>query len=161
MHSQNGCGNFGRENPRRMIVPRKGQRDPVKEQRWRRILRDWQRSGLSVIGYCRQHQLKYYSFRDWRKVIEERDLESKGEVSLRQKRKTRHQSKKALPDNQSNTEPVTGFAPVRLVGNIPTARSSDSSSVLEIVLTTGTILRVNSTCPLPFLQSVVSLLEVS
>ncbi len=144
-----------------MAVPKKGQRDMDKEQRWRGIFRDWQRSGLSAIAYCRHHQLKYYSFRDWRKVIEERDLESKRQVSLQQKMKTRHRSTKDLSDNQANIEPVTCFAPVRLVNNALAESSSVSKSILEIVLTTGTVLRVNSSCPLPFLQSVVSFLEVS
>ncbi len=37
-------------------------RDPAKELFWRRMLRQWQTSGLSVREFCSNHQLSQASF---------------------------------------------------------------------------------------------------
>jgi hypothetical protein len=38
-------------------MPRRGQRDLDKEHFWRRMLRHWQSSGLSIHAFCLQHNL--------------------------------------------------------------------------------------------------------
>ena len=51
-------------------------RDRGKEQFWRRTLRQWRRSGLSVRAYCAEHGLAEPSFYAWRRIVAERDQES-------------------------------------------------------------------------------------
>jgi hypothetical protein len=48
-------------------------RDPRKEQQWRRWIRQWQQSGLSVRAFCAQHDLTQPSFYAWRREIQQRD----------------------------------------------------------------------------------------
>ena len=48
-------------------------RDPRKEQQWRRWIRQWQQSGLSVRAFCARHHLAQPSFYAWRREIQQRD----------------------------------------------------------------------------------------
>jgi len=50
-------------------------RDVQLERLWRRRLRDWRQSGLSVRYFCRQHALSEPSFYSWRREIARRDRE--------------------------------------------------------------------------------------
>ena len=47
-------------------------RDPHKERFWRRMLRQWRRSGLSVRAFCEQHGLSQPSFYAWRRTLAQR-----------------------------------------------------------------------------------------
>jgi transposase len=55
------------------------QRDPRKEARWRRHLRNQDASGLSVREFCQQEGLAESSFYYWRLEIERRDRAGNGE----------------------------------------------------------------------------------
>jgi hypothetical protein len=48
-------------------------RDLRKEQQWRRWIRQWQQSGLSVRAFCARHHLSQPSFYAWRREIQQRD----------------------------------------------------------------------------------------
>jgi transposase-like protein len=54
----------------------RGKRDGGKERFWRRMLRQWRRSGLSVREFCAEHGLAEPSFYAWRRIVAERDQES-------------------------------------------------------------------------------------
>ncbi|SRR5579871_675673 len=47
--------------------------DRGKELFWRRMLRQWQRSGQGVRWFCIEHDLSEQSFYAWRRTIRERD----------------------------------------------------------------------------------------
>jgi transposase-like protein len=49
------------------------ERDRGKERYWRRMLRQWQRSGQRVRAFCSVHGLCEASFYAWRRTIQERD----------------------------------------------------------------------------------------
>ena len=49
------------------------QRDSGKERFWRRLLRQWRRSGLTVREFCDQQAVSEPSFYAWRRTIAERD----------------------------------------------------------------------------------------
>src|SRR6185369_1412932 len=51
-------------------------RDLRKEQFWRRILRQWQHSGLSVRAFCEQQGLSQPSFYAWRRTLAQRDAQA-------------------------------------------------------------------------------------
>ena len=53
------------------MSPRK-QRDGAKERFWRRVVRQWQHSGLSVRAFCAEHGLAEPSFYHWRRTLAER-----------------------------------------------------------------------------------------
>jgi transposase len=48
-------------------------RDPRKEQHWRRMIRLWQSSGLTIRDFCACHQLVQASFYAWRRELRQRD----------------------------------------------------------------------------------------
>ena len=50
-------------------------RDEQKERQWRRWIRQWQTSGLSVRVFCARHGLATASFYHWRRVLERRATE--------------------------------------------------------------------------------------
>lgn len=107
----------------------RGHFDKSKERFWRRMLRQWQRSGMSVRAFCRTHELAEPSFYFWRSNLAERD--------------------------RQRTEPAaeaTGlFAPVRLVDH--------ASSPLEVLCRSGQVVRVNAAFDPAVLRAVVAALE--
>jgi transposase len=58
-------------------------RDVRKEQEWRRWLRNWQRSGLSVSAFCRQYGVAEGRFYAWRRLLARRDAEQPAFVPVR------------------------------------------------------------------------------
>src|SRR5713226_3545115 len=50
-------------------------RDFGKEQEWRRRLRHWQRSGLSVAAFCQRYGVDEGRFYAWRRILARRDAE--------------------------------------------------------------------------------------
>lgn len=54
----------------------RGQRDRGKEGLWRRVLRQWRRSGQAVRDYCVEHGLSEPSFYAWRRQLARRDEEA-------------------------------------------------------------------------------------
>jgi transposase-like protein len=59
------------------------QRDPGKEQFWRRLLAQWRDSGLSVRAFCRQHRLTEPNFYAWRRILDQRDAHGPRFVPVR------------------------------------------------------------------------------
>jgi hypothetical protein len=49
--------------------------DPRKEQHWRRLVRLWKNSGLTVKHFCARHQLAQPTFYAWRRVLHRRAAE--------------------------------------------------------------------------------------
>lgn len=52
------------------------QRRSSKERFWRRLLRQWRGSGLSVRAFCAERRVSEPSFYAWRRTIAERDAEA-------------------------------------------------------------------------------------
>src|SRR3954452_18966373 len=48
-------------------------RDPARERFWRRMIRQQEKSGLTVPDFCRREGLKDWSFRWWRQELARRD----------------------------------------------------------------------------------------
>ena len=60
-------------------MPKPERRDPAKEKHWRRLLRQWQRSGLTGRDFCAEHGLSEPSFYAWRREIARRDQRAAGD----------------------------------------------------------------------------------
>ena len=75
-------------------------RDQRKERDWRRRIREWRASGLSVRAFCDRHGLDESRFYVWRRQLEQ-------------------------PDGQA-----TSFVPVRVVADEPPAVASTLEVVL-------------------------------
>lgn len=117
-------------------MPRRGQRDRSKERFWRRVMRRWRRSGLSVRGYCLEHGLAVSAFYFWRRTIAERD---------RQVNRQRHHGPRRRPRRAG--PPL--FLPLQVA----------SASVLEIVLGPGRVVRVPAGFDPATLRQLLAVLE--
>ena len=54
-------------------MPHGKPRDPSKEQRWRQLIGQWQRSGLTIRAFCQCHHVTVPSFYAWRRILRQRD----------------------------------------------------------------------------------------
>ena len=106
------------------------QRRSSKEQFWRRIVRQWRSSGLSIRDFCDDQDISEPSFYAWRRIIAQRDAEP------------------------------APFVPVQVVEANQTELSSQlAGSGLELLLGSGRVLRVGPGFDGPTLRRLVALLE--
>jgi hypothetical protein len=54
-------------------MPQGKPRDPCKAQRWRQLIDQWQRSGLTVRDFCQRQHVPVPSFYAWRRTLRQRD----------------------------------------------------------------------------------------
>lgn len=143
-------------------MPKGGQRDVSKEQRWRQVFADWQKTGLSGAEYCRQNDIIYTQFQDWRKQVRKLDAESENGSPYRRRMATRAQGIAAKLERQRESERSVDFAQVHVVeredrrNEVP---KTEDIAILELVFPSGTKLRLSAGCPLDLLSSVVAILE--
>ena len=101
-----------------------------KERFWRRMVREWRNSGLSVRDFCVEKDLTEASFYAWRRTIAERDAEA------------------------------VRFVPVRVVPEEQAVASDNGVGTgLELVLRAGRCLRIGSGFDAATLQRLLTVLE--
>lgn len=111
----------------------KGQRrDPAREAKWRQVLAQQARSGLSVRAFCRREGLPESAWYAWRRTIRERDAAGGGQRSA------------ARP----------AFVPLAVR---PEGAASDAQAVLE--LRGGRVLRLPAWMPPAQLAALVHAIE--
>ncbi len=120
-----------------MAGVRKGQRrDATKERHWRRMVRQWRRSGLNVREFCDWQNLSEPGFYFWRREIAKRDAEAAAARS-----RPRANSGRQGPRENAATSLTPAFLPVRVVADERTSAVRDER-FLEVRLPTGVQLRV-------------------
>ena len=102
-----------------------------KEWYWRRVLRQWRRSGQTVRSYCREHGLAEPSFYAWRRIIQERDRQAASK-SQRGRRQSSTPVESAA-SHRCQGDGLPDFVPVTIAAPAPS---------LEIVLGDGRVVRV-------------------
>ena len=101
-----------------------------KERLWRRMVREWQRSGLTVRVFCAERGLSEPSFYAWRRTIARRDAEA------------------------------ARFVPVRVVTDEKVGSDApDSGSGLELLVGTGRVVRIGPGFDAATLRRLLALLE--
>jgi transposase len=118
-------------------------RDPAREKFWRRTIRRQQRSGLTVRDFCLQEGLKDWTLHWWRQELSRRDRQTSAESRGEQEGEP--------------TEPAPAFLSVRVTDL--EASSSRQAPPIEIVLPTGSIVRVPSGFDPSTLGQVLAVLE--
>jgi transposase-like protein len=76
-------------------------RDAAKEKFWRRMVRRWRQSGLTVRAFCEQYELSEPSFYGWRRVLAQRDRQTTQATagsSARPAAKAKRSAVEAVPD---------------------------------------------------------------
>ncbi|HWC91041.1 MAG TPA: hypothetical protein VG433_15335 [Pirellulales bacterium] len=92
-------------------------RDLATERRWRTLVAEQRRSGLTIAAFCLNHELACSAFHYWKRELLARDA---------QRRPPR---------------PAARFLPV-VVADAPSASSAPSALPLELALPSGEVLRV-------------------
>ncbi len=119
------------------MARRGSRRDGGKERFWRRLLRQWRRSGLTVRAFCAEHQVSEPSFYSWRRSIAERDQRVTVSVAT-------------VGDDDAHDQPL--FVPLRVV---PTA----TGMAFEVVLGQGRVVRVPACFDPAALRQLLAVLE--
>lgn len=115
-------------------------RDRRREVRWRGIMREQDRSGLSIRGFCRKSKLPETAFYYWRSELQRRQAEHvSGVASAKPEEQRRPQS---CVGQDSGAAPVPTFVPVRVEEQ---STASPAGGRIEIVLPGGR--RVHVTAP--------------
>jgi len=108
-------------------------RSSSKEEFWRRMMRLWQSSGLSVRAFCEEHGFSQPSFYAWRRTLAERDA-----AAVR-------------------------FVPVTVTGDSAVSQApraaEGSAGAVEVVLNSGRRVRVGPGFDEPTLKRLLALLE--
>ena len=105
-------------------------RDRGKERFWRRAVRQWRTSGLSIRDFCGQEGLPEGNFYAWRRTIAQRDAEK------------------------------PAFVPVQVVAEPPMlAQPAEAAAALELILAGGRRLRVGPGFDAATLQRLLPLVE--
>jgi transposase-like protein len=109
-------------------------RDRGKERLWRRLLRQWRRSGQTIRDFCDQHGVAEPSFYTWRRTIRARDRQARRGPGS---------------DGNGSAAGPPLFVPVRVTPAAP----------LEIVLGQGRLLRVAAGFDPATLRQLLAVLE--
>jgi hypothetical protein len=136
----------------------KGQRDRTKERHWRRIVRQWRGSGLSVREFCDWQALSEPSFYAWRRELSKRDRESAAAATDI----TAACDGRAVNQNGPGRTSVAAFLPVRVVadGAPEYPAASPRTNDIEVHLPSGVRLAVPAGCDRRALVEVLAALEI-
>jgi hypothetical protein len=130
----------------------------------------WRASGLSQAEFCRREGYRQWQLSEWRRWVEKN--EKKTEAPSARMRSDRIRSRRtdnkanrprSVQESAASTTGLHTFVPVQLVEAAAESceqhHANSFSSVLELVLKRGQIIRVASNCPPHFLGAVVATLE--
>ena len=130
-------------------------RDRAKEWRWRRLLRQWRRSGLTGRAFCAVERLSEPSFYAWKREIARRDQEqrqtAKKLLAARQGQSVTASSRAEFARQKAASGP--GFVKLAL----PADDASPSS--IEVVVSQGRVLRVRAGFDENLLRQLLRVLE--
>jgi hypothetical protein len=136
-------------------MSRPSRRDPEKEQFWRAVFADWEPTGLSGAAYCRQHELSYVQFKSWQKKFRKRDAAAV--LSQGSTRRRAQPGELASPRDVSDS---VEFAEVKLRDSDKQLPAKEGPAAIEILLRSGTQLRIAHHCRPELLEAVLAVLEV-
>jgi transposase-like protein len=105
-------------------------RDSQKERFWRQAIGRWQKSGLTIRAFCRQHGVAEANFHAWRRTLADRD------------------------------SAAAAFAPVHVLNDEPLALTGQAAhGALELLLPNRRVLRIGAGFDAATLQRLLPLLE--
>ena len=120
-------------------------RDRGKEQFWRRMVRLWRRTGLSVRDFCSEHGITEPSFYAWRRIVTARDQEV-ARVRAKAERDSAHRVAPGSDDDAPT------FVPLRVI-------DTSTQATLEVVLERGRVVRVLRGFDAATLRQLLTILE--
>ena len=131
-----------------MAARHRGQRrDAEKERHWRRLVKEWRHSGLSVREFCDWQALSEPSFYAWRRELAKRD------------RELNSRSTRSVNGPAEATSKFSPFLPVQVIADA--VSDSRTQTCLEVQLPTGVRLRVPAGFDRQTLAQVLGALETN
>lgn len=127
-------------------MPRPEWRDPAKEKHWRKLLREWRRSGMTGRGFCARNSLSEPCFYFWKHEIAKRDQE---------KSACTRATPRLSVSPRSAAAALPAFLPVKV------APAAPSDATLEVVTVGGRVLRVRAGFDADVLRQLLAVLEES
>jgi transposase-like protein len=121
----------------------RSKRDCSKEQFWRRILRQWRRSGLRVRDFCAEHDLTEPSFYAWRRIVADRDQEAA---------RVRAEPERDSIPHAAVSDDTPMFVPLRVI-------DESTQTAFEVVLERGRVVRVLRGFDADTLRQLLAVLE--
>lgn len=115
-------------------------RDLTKEKYWRRVFRQWQRSGLTGRDFCAQHGLPEANFYTWRRALARRDQEQRATTPR-------------LVPPSILARPAPAFVQLALPAG------SAAPAAIEVVVATGRRLRVSPGFDADLLRQLLRVVE--
>lgn len=120
------------------------------ERAWRKRMRQYERSGLTIRQFCEQEGIVAHQFSWWRSELKRRDTKSTSVGKRARHKKSRLRTKS---DNKPLANTSQRFVPVEIQ---PSPRGDAS---IEIILDQPPRLRVSSGFDAELLREVVGVLE--
>ena len=107
-------------------------RDASKERFWRRMVRLWSHSDLTIRAFCQLHDLSEPSFYAWRRILDQREAQA----------------------------PAPAFVPVQLLDDDPPLLpSTPAAGGLELLLADGRVLKIGPAFDGPTLVRLLAVLQ--
>jgi hypothetical protein len=128
-----------------------GKRSPEKEAYWRKLLRQQEKSGQSVLEFSRQHGLSEASFYHWKREIGRRDKQTSGTTKFGRSQSREKASRNSRKKNAPRDSSTSLFIPLQL--------TSAAASAIELVHPRGHVLRIPAVFDEGCLQQVLHLLD--
>ena len=119
-------------------MARRGQRERGKEHFWRRLLRQWRGSGLTIRAFCAEHEVSEPSFFAWRRTIAQRDQRTR---------------RRARPGQDQGADGHPVFVPLRVLP------APAGATTFEVVLRHGRVVRVPASFDPAALRQLFVILE--
>jgi transposase-like protein len=124
-----------------IVMSRRDLSGHSKEQFWRELLGQWQRSELTIRAFCAQHGVSEPSFYAWRRTLAHRDQQARRPTA------TRHTQRLAAAPSAPT------FVPVQVVA------TPAVSTTIEVVLGNGRSIRLAPGFEPATLRQLLAILE--
>jgi transposase-like protein len=134
----------------------------AKEQFWRDLVQQWQRSGQTVRAFCAEHGLTEASFYAWRRIITQRDrpAEQPADHALAAGPRPIAPDNEPFPTRNETPDHRPAFVPIRVTPPPPRATPlRPTSGLLELVIGSGRVVRVPSGFDAATLRHLLAVLE--
>ena len=140
----------------------RSRRDPAKERLWRRAIKRWEKSGQTMVAFCRETDLSSASLQWWRRELAKCDREAAGNSIRRSGRRPSRQGRQQranashAANPRSRSSSAVTFAPVRVTAD---PGGLGQHQTIEIVLPSRSVVRVGPDVDREALSMVIAVLE--
>lgn len=149
---------------RKMASGRRYPQDIGRETFWRKKVKDWQASGLSVREFVRKHGLSEPRFYKWRRDIWSQDLESSVAMSANSAgsgTSKQHATTTARSLIARQASPSPGFVPLNLAAEDSAPEESKGRQGIELHTSRGIFIKVFHDSDFSLLSKLLTALEVA